>query len=224
MPPSKLIKAVTTLQGIGTIVNRTLCCLNPYCAGIIETKQGPAPVRFVQLQYQHKPAPECPYCSMAMAIESVHARKSGHTSRNDEHRVMDKVQEQVFTHAQDTGHKLAEGSRTQLKEGDVARVQIDPGAKAYLDETVNMADKAKLPTGFGHKFAGNVGQQIKQIKGIAADRTFADQTRADGAFMPMSALSAANGNVGMTQNDGTKGIIGGRQGFWRQPSGSIKVR
>ncbi len=224
MPPSKIIRTAASLQGIGTVVNRVLRCLNPHCAGIIDTKEGPAPVRFAQLQYQHKPAPECPYCSHIMAIESVSARKSGHTSKGDEHRVMDRLQEQVFSHAEGTGHRLAEGGRTQLAPGDTARVEMDPNAKAYLEQTTAMADKANVPTGFGYRGAGSVAKQIQKIKGVAADPSFARQTVADGAMLPMSALAAATGNVGMTQNDGTKGIIGGRQGFWRQPTGSVKIR
>lgn len=219
MQPNKLIKPRTQLTGIGTVVNRTLRCDFAGCSGILDTPQGPAPVRFAQLQYAHKPAPECPYCSIPMVIESMHDRKSGHISKRDEHKVMDRLQEQVFSQAESTQHKLAENAR----EGDTAKLNIDPNAARYLEETTRMAQQKNLPTGFGHG-GGSVAAQIKRIKGVAADPTFARETAAAGAMMPMSALAASVGNAGMSQNDGTRGIITGGHQFWKTPTSSRKIR
>lgn len=211
-------RIITAPRGI--TVNRTLRCTNDYCAGIIQTKQGPAPVRFAQIQYAHIPAPECPYCNMPMVIESLHNKKEGHTRRADEHKLMDKAQEMVFSHAEGTGHRLAENTR----QGDVAKVNIDPEAQRYLNDTTTMADQKGLPTGFGYKGAGGVQQQIKRIKGVAADPTFAKETVNAGAMLPMTALARSVGSPGMSQNDGTQGIITGGHQFWKAPTRSVKTR
>lgn len=204
----------------GVVVHRTLMCHNPHCAGIIQTAKGPAPVRFAQKQYSHIAPPPCMYCGMPFVIESNHAKKDGHTRRADEHKVRDLATEQVFQHAQDTQHKLVENAR----EGDTAKLVMDGSAAAYLKETEEMAKAKGMHTGFANsKFAGH----RKMVSGVAADSTFARQTVADGAMLPVNALAASTGNAGfaVAQGPGTFGIrTGGGHQFWRQPSSSRKIR
>lgn len=203
----------------GVTINRTLRCMNQFCTGIIETAQGPAPVRFAQIQYAGIPAPECPYCGIQMAVESLHNTKAGHTRRADEHKVMDKIQEQVFSHAEGTSHKLAENTR----QGDVAKVVLDPSAAAYLKQTEEMAKKANMHTGFANS---NFSSHRKMVAGVAADSTFARDTVRQGAAMPVSALALATGNPGFSGagGNGSQGIVTGGHQFWRTPSSSRKIR
>lgn len=203
----------------GPVVHRTLICMNPYCMGIVQTAQGPAPAQFAQKQYQNVSPPPCMYCGQVFSIGSTHAKKEGHTRRADEFKVRDKATEQVFQQAQDNQHRLVENSR----EGDVASLVSDGSAAAYLREQTKNAAQVGMHVGFGDsKFAGH----RKMAKGIAADSTFAKQTIADGAMLPMNALAAAAGNRGFRTagGNGTGISTGGGHQFWRQPSSSRKIR
>lgn len=203
----------------GPVIHRELICLNPYCAGVIQTTNGPAPVQFMQKQYQNITPPPCMYCGGAFTIGKTHAAKGrSHERKEDQHKVRDRLSEQVFQHAEDTQHKLAENSR----EGDTAKLVQDGSAAAYLAETQEMAKQKGMHTGFANSnFAGH----RKMVKGVAADSTFAKQTINDGAMMPMNALAATVGNSGFRNagGNGTGISTGGGHQFWRQPSSSRKI-
>lgn len=213
---------MSKLVGIakGIVVHRTLMCHNPHCPGVVHTPKGPAPVKFAQKQYSHIAPPPCMYCGVPFVVESNHAKKQGHTRRADEHKVMDKAQEIVFQHAEDTQHKLAENTR----QGDTAKLIPTASAADYLRETEEMAKQKGMHTGFANSnFAGH----RRMVKGVAGDSSFARQTVADGAMLPMNALAATVGNSGFARagGDGKSGIsTGGGHQFWRQPSSSRKIR
>lgn len=213
-------KLITPRQGV--VVNRVLLCHNPHCIGIVQTPKGPAAVKIGQRHYSHVPPPPCPDCGIPMHIESMHAVGLNHQSKMDKNKLMDKIQAEVFTQAERTSHKLAEGA--SVREGDVAKFIPDESAAAYLRETEKMAKQKGLHTGFADS---NFQGHRKMVKGVAGDPTFAHQTIADGALLPVEALSAAVGNTGFRHAGGTgaTGInAGGGYQFWRNPTASRKIR
>lgn len=164
----------------GPVVNKILLCLNPGCQGAKHNADGTVEiVKFGQLHYQHAPLPECPYCGVVMTLDSMHARKSGHHSKSDEHKLKDKILEQVFTDAEKNGHQLAENSR----QGDVGQANPDARRAQEYMNTMAKVQGHNLPVGWA---------SVNGVKDVG--KGFAIETRQQGAALPMNALSSSLGN------------------------------